>query len=236
MVVNQGTAATGDIIATRVSSSGVLLDPPTNALVKATYYGRSNIQLAYAGGVFLLTFDDEYNNGLYNTSAVRFDSNLNLLTPTPASFLDGPLSDLKSNGTQFLAVWDQQLPDYSMAVTATRVATNGQKLDGAGKIISGNFPNVYDQVISAAWDGVNWRVTWGNNNIVRCARFSSSGTVLDPGGIPMTGGVMTGATSASGNGGIQIVWTSSTNNQYDIRSANISSTNVAGPIRDLSDS
>jgi len=233
VVVNEGTAATGDVIAVRVSSSGVVLDPPTTALVKATYYSRSNFNLAYAGGVFFLTFNDDYNNGLYNTSAVRFDSNLQLLTPTPVGFLNGPIDDLTGNGTQFFAVWNQQLPDYSMAVTCTRVGTNGQKLDGAGKNISGNFPNGSYDIISSAWDGVNWRVTWGNNNAVRTARISTSGTVLDPGGIPLAG-LMTGPIAGSGNGGIQLAWTLYSNNDYDIRSSNISSTNLAGTVQDLS--
>ncbi len=233
VVVNEGTSASLDMVAVRISATGVALDPSTRALVKATYYTRTNQKLAYAGGVFLLTFNDVYMNGLYSTSALRFDSNLNLLDSTPILFLGGPLSDLAGNGTQFFAVWNQQLPDFSMAVTGSRVGANGQKMDGAGKNISGNFPNGAYDAIGVVWDGINWKVTWGNNNAVRVSRVSTTGTVLDPGGVAVTG-PQTGPGAGTGNGGVQLAWTVYTNNSYDVQSANISSANVAGSNRNLS--
>jgi len=151
VVVNESTSVNWDIVAMRISPGGTVLDPPTKSVVKATYYGRANLKLAYAGGIFLLTFDDQYVNGLFTTSAVRFDSNLNILDSSLINFLGQSLSDLSTNGTQFFAVWNQQLPDYSMAVTGSRVNTSGQKLDGSGKNISGNFPNDSYATISGIW-------------------------------------------------------------------------------------
>lgn len=233
VVVNQSSSVNSDILAVRISATGTVLDPPTKALVKATYYGRSNFKLAYASSVFLFTFDDQYVNGVNTTSALRFDSNLNLLNSTLINFLDGPLAGLSSNGTQFFAVWDQQLPDFSMAVTGSRVSTTGQKLDGAGKNISGNFPNTAYSTIGVVWDGLNWKTTWASNNVVRVARVSTSGTVLDPGGVAVNG-PQSGIGAGTGNGGVQLVWAAYANNNQDVQSANIASANVAGPNRFLS--
>ena len=61
VVVCQGTSSSGDIVAVRVSSAGELIDPPTHALVDATYYMRSNLKLAHSDGVFLLSYDDMYD-------------------------------------------------------------------------------------------------------------------------------------------------------------------------------
>ena len=42
VVVNQSTSTSGDIVAVRISPAGVVLDPPTRSVLKATYYMRSN--------------------------------------------------------------------------------------------------------------------------------------------------------------------------------------------------
>jgi hypothetical protein len=78
VVVNQATSVNSDIVAARISSAGVLLDPGPRSLVPATYYGRGNIQLAYAGGVFLLAYEESMT-GMTPTNAIRFDAGLNLL-------------------------------------------------------------------------------------------------------------------------------------------------------------
>jgi PKD repeat protein len=223
VVVNQTTSTSGDIVAVRISPIGVLLDPPTRALVKATYYMRSNLKVAYAAGVFLLTFD-EY----YDTSAVRFDSGLNLLGSGVIHFLNTEVADLTSNGTQFYAVWNQQLSTYEIAVLGSRVDTNGQKLDGAGVNISGpNSPQAYTNT-GVAWDGSNWKVTWSSGT-TRVARVNDTGTVLDPGGVALAG-PQTGPSAGTGTGGVQLIWS----DNYDVFSANISAANTAGPNRPVS--
>jgi len=224
VVVNQGNSTSGDIVAVRISPDGLLLDPATRALVRATYYGRGNLKVAHAAGVFLLTFD-EY----YDTSAVRFDANLNLLDTNLIQFLDTPLSDLTSNGTEFYAVWNQQLPTFEMAVFGSRVNTDGQKLDGNGVNISGsNAPQSYTNT-GVVWDGANWKATWFSGGTVRLARVNDAGTVLDPGGVAVPG-PQTGPSASDGNGGVQLIWS----DEYDVFSAHISANNVAGSNRPLS--
>ena len=215
VVVNQGTSTSGDMVAVRISPAGVVLDPPTRALVKATYYGRSNLRLAYAGGVFLLSFDDAYNNGVYDTKAVRFDSSLTLLDAAPLALLGSPLSDLAGNGSGFYIVWNRQNADYSVNVAGSRVSTAGLKLDGNGVNLSGTKTPYAYAPSAVVWDGVNWRVTWGEISTTYTARVNASGQVLDAGSVAVAG-LQTGPSAGNGAGGAQLVWTASTDSNYDV--------------------
>jgi hypothetical protein len=233
VVVNQGTSAGGDIIALRISPAGVVLDPPNRALVPATYYMRSNFRLAYADGVFLLTFSD---GGAYDTKAVRFDSNLDKLDAQPISLLPTALSALAGNDSGFYAVWDRQEPDFSVHVVGSRVSTAGVKLDGNGVNISGTTQPYSYATTAVTWDGVNWRVTWGEYAMTYLARVTSTGVLLDPGSVAVPG-VPTGPIAGTETGTVHLVWSEATNGAYgdfDVFAALISPSNIAGPISTLS--
>lgn len=232
VVVNQDTSTSNDIVALRVSPDGIVLDPPTRTVVDSTYYMRSNIKLAHAGGVFLMTYNDAYLNGVNETKAVRFDSNLDLLA-APVQVLTTPASDLVGAGSQFYLAWHQQQPDFSMAVYGTRIDTAGQKLDGSGDNLSGDSFSAAYTDIAAAWDGINWKVTWGQDGVLRTARVNTSGTVLDPGGIAVPG-PQAGLIAGVGNGGVQMIWSPYVNSDQGVVTANISAGNTAGPNRDVS--
>jgi len=226
VIAIQGTSASNDIIAVRGSSSGVLLDPGPRSLVPGTYDMRGGFHLAYAGGVFLLAYEESMT-GHDPTSAIRFDAGLNPLDPAPYSLVGTPLSRLVSNGSNFYAVWNEQLPDWTMAVKGSRIGTNGQKLDGGGVNISGpNEPQSYTTT-SVAWDGGNWKVTWGGPGGTRLAR------VLDPGGA-LVAGAGTGLTASAGNGSVQVARSDFVTSNYEVFTQHISSGNVAGPSRTLS--
>ena len=120
-----------------------------------------------------------------------------------------------------------------MHVVGSRVSTAGVKLDGNGVNISGTKQPVYGTITAVAWDGVNWRVTWGEVNTTYVARVTTAGVVLDPGSVAVAG-VQTGPTAGNGAGALQVIWTEFTNNNYDVFTANISPSNVGGPKRTLS--
>lgn len=218
-----GTAASNDLVAMRISPDGVVLDPPTHSLVPETYYMRFNLQLACAAGTCLATFNENDATG-----AVRFDSNLNVLGGGLFTLLPVSAASLVSNGSEFYLVWLQQQPNFTMAVTGSRVNTAGQKVDGSGVDISGANEPQPNTTTDVAWDGSQWKVTWGHNNAVRVARVNAAGQVLDPGGVAVAGPA-TGRTTATASGGVQLVWTSYINSDNDITTATISAGNVAGP-------
>ena len=233
VVVNQGTSTGGAIVAMRISADGVVLDPPTHSLVKATYYNRSNLKLAYSGGVFLLTFNDAYVNARYDTKAVRFDSSLTLLDATPLALLSSPLSDLAGNGSAFYIIWNRQNADYSVNVAGSRVSTAGLKLDGNGVNLSGTKTPYAYAPAAVVWDGLNWRVTWGEAATAYTARVTAAGQVLDPGSVTLPG-LVAGPSAGNGAGGAQLVWTVFANNTYDVLSGNITASNTAGAGRIIS--
>lgn len=228
IVASWGTAASGDLVAMRISPDGVVLDPPTHSLVPETYYMRFNLQLACAAGTCLATF-----NEMDFTGAVRFDSNLNVLGGGLFTLAPVPAASLVSNGAGFYLVWEQQQPNFTMAVMGSRVNTAGQKLDGNGVNISGaSYPEA-NTTTDLVWDGSQWKVTWGFNSAVRVARVSAAGQVLDPGGVSVAGPA-TGATAATSTGGLQLAWTSYVNSNNDVTTATLSAGNVAGPNRTAS--
>ncbi|MBX7244120.1 MAG: PKD domain-containing protein [Candidatus Sumerlaeaceae bacterium] len=231
VVVNEGNDTGGDFVAVRVSPAGLALDPPTRVLVKETYYMRSNLKLAFAGGVFLLTFNDVYDNGVNDTKAVRFDANLNLLDATPLALMPSPLSGLASNGNEFYIVWTRQNPDFSVNVAGTRVSITGQKLDGNGVNLSGTkTPYTAGTVV---WDGTYWRVTWGEYAMGWVARVNSAGTLLDPGSVAVPG-LQIGPTAADSTGGAHVVSTSYMNFDTDVIAARIAANNTGTASKVLS--
>ena len=133
VIAFEGSSASTDLMAMRISPQGVVLDPPIYTLVPATYYSRPNLRLAYANGVFLLTWAD-----FTDTMAIRFDQQLNLLDASPHLLLSSwNFADLTSNGSQFYAVWiSQDPPNYLITVTGSRISTDGIMLDGNGVNIS----------------------------------------------------------------------------------------------------
>ena len=234
VIAFEGTSASNDLMALRISPEGVVLDPPIHTLVPATYYSRFNLRLAYANGVFLLTWAD-----FSDTMAIRFDSELNLLDAAPFLLLSSwNLADLTSNGSQFYAVWiSQEPPNYLITVTGSRISTDGVMLDGNGVNISQTHEPLPYYITSVVWDGTNWKVTWGYQG-VSVARVNPDGQVLDPGGVAVAG-LTPGPTAPSPSGGVQLVWSDfniSLANSYDVFSAAISSDNVAGPIQTPSSS
>jgi PKD repeat protein len=237
VVVNQATSVNSDIVAARISADGVLLDPGPHSLVPETYYSRADFQLAYAGGVFLLAYE-EMATGSAPTNAIRFNASLDLLDAAPFGLAPAPLGRLISNGSGFYAVWNQQLQDFSMAVFGSRIGPSGQRLDGNGVNVSGpNQPDGY-ATTSVAWDGSRWKVTWGTVTETRVARVNpATGQVLDPGGV-LVAGAKTGISASAGNGSVQLAWSEfvyvDQSGSYEAFSTRIDASNVAGPTRTLS--
>jgi PKD repeat protein len=228
VLVFQGSAASNDIQAVRILANGQVQQPAVSLLAE-TYYLRFHLHLAYAQGVFLLTWADSPD-----TLGLRFDTNLNLLDTTPFVVADNTaVSALTTNGSQFYVVYHKLQPDFSTVVTGVRVSPDGTLLDNPGVNISSDHQPATDTITSVTWDGINWQVAWGYNGAVSIARVSSDGQVLDPGGISIAG-PETGVSAGDGTGGIHLVWTSFAYDQSDIVSAHISSNQVSTPNHTLS--
>ncbi|MEY2404608.1 MAG: hypothetical protein QOD38_2159 [Acidimicrobiaceae bacterium] len=234
VVTYQSGGASGDIGALRIAPNGQVLDPPTVSLLDATYYVRSHLRVAFAGGTFLLTFDDAYVGSTFATTAIRFDPALHVLSPGPFTLNDRPLGTLTSDGSMFYAAWIGQTSPGVDAVKGSRIDTNGLKLDPSGDTLSasGNPPDP-NAPIDTTWDGTNWRITWGTASTLRAARVTAAGTVLDPGGVPVAGPAA-GQTAGTGNGAFLIAWDAWSQGDSDVRSAAVSGVATASSTRPLS--
>jgi len=228
VVVAETSDSNSSLKAVRIDSAGIVEQPP-KLLVPSTYYLRFNLRLAYAGGAYLFTWMD-----FDDTQALRFDSALNVLDASPITLVTGhSLESLASNDNQYYITWQATQPDFSIAVMGSRLDTNGQRLEPDGVNISGSNQPDNGTTSSVAWEGTNWRVTWGYNNAVRIARVNSDGLVLDPEGVALTG-PSTGPTAGTATGGVQIVWAGYISAENDIYTANVSAGNSAGPTEGLS--
>jgi len=223
VVVTQGTTTGNDIVAVRISAAGMVLDPPTRVLMSATEGPRFGGLLAYADGVFVFNYGDSNNIPKLG----RFDSSLTNLGPATLPS-DVQLSALTSNSTGFYAVWNRQEINGLVHVVGSRVSTAGTLLDGAGSNISGTKEPSVNATTAVVWDGLNWRVTWGELTTSYSARVNTAGVVLDPGSVAVAN-IQTGPTAGNGAGSVHVMWTEFVTNDNDIAMANISPSHVAGP-------
>jgi len=84
--------------------------------VPATYFMRSNLNLAYANGVFLLTWND-----FEDTMSIRFGQDLVPLDPAPSLLVENAqLGGLVASSTQFYMVWNRQTPTFRLQVAGSR--------------------------------------------------------------------------------------------------------------------
>ena len=227
VVAFQSSNSSSALSVLRVTAAGAVIQGP-KLLVPSTYFLRFNLKLAYAAGVYLFTWTE-----FDATWAIRFDAGLNLLDPAPFLLMNAGYAGIASSGSQFYIVWVRQNPpNYVIEVVGSRVSTTGAILDGGGLgvPISGNNSPLTDWATSVAWDGTNFRVSWGFNNGVSVARVDSTGAVLDPGGASVPG-PRSGPTAATPGGNLQIGWSELTSNnaEYDVWAANISPGFISGP-------
>ena len=214
----------------RITAAGEVVQGPT-VVVPSTYFLRTNLKLAYANGVFLFTWAE-----FSDTQALLFDSNFNLITPTPFRLVTGHIvTDLTSSGTQFHAGWLAPVA-FVDQVFGSRVSTAGVVLDGGGNGVqisaTNSKPDAFTSVFNT-WDGTNFRVNWSSSNKLFVARVSATGSVLDPGGV-LISGASSGPSAAPGNGTFQVAWSSLLgNSEYDTSTVNVSAANVGGPVRGI---
>jgi hypothetical protein len=112
------------------------------------------------------------------------------------------------DGTNFLVTWDRGgYPDGDLY--GTRVSPQGEVLDGDGFLIaSGPGDQTWSDI---AFDGTNYLVTWtgypeNGGGDIYATRVTPGGTVLDPGGIPVSTGSAVHPSVAFDGTNYLIVW------------------------------
>jgi hypothetical protein len=169
LVVSQGVSAgENDLVGVRIAADGSTLDPTATILVPAEYYLYFSIGIHFAGGEYLLTYDN-----LYDFRARRFTTDL---APLGTFTMPGLL--VESNGTGYFITWGSQ----SMIVGSPMTKEGVRAFPAGVPIISASAIDGTD----LGWDGTRW--WFGANEYsqgITLRRIAANGTVIDAAGIPV---------------------------------------------------
>jgi hypothetical protein len=180
-----------DIFGIRLSPNGIALDSVSFAIADVAgdqYYPA----VAFDGTDFLVAWED-WRNGLSDIYAARVAPQGTVLDPDgiPVSTATNRqyVPAVAFDGANFLVSWEDNRSGSHWDIYAARVSPEGSVLDPDGIPVSTAMNDQY--VPAIAFDGVNFLVTWndyrsGSYSDIYAARVTPQGTVLDPGGIPVS--------------------------------------------------
>ena len=183
-----------DIYGARVTTSGTVLDT-TGIPISTADWWQSSPSIAFDGINYLVVWDDyrgsdkDIYGSRVSTSGTVLDT-AGIPISTAANHQEYPF--IAFDSTNYLVVWKDYRSDASGDIYGARVSTSGTVLDTAGIPIS-TAPDEQEWP-SIAFDGIKYLVVWddyrnGSDWHVYGARVTTSGTVLDTAGIPISTGV-----------------------------------------------
>ncbi len=214
---DSGRANSPNIHGARVSGTGTVLDTG-NISISTSANGQYTPAVAHDGTNFLVVWED-HRSGSYDIYGVRVSETGTVLdtsgVPISAAAYDQSTPAVAHDGTNFLVVW-QDGRNSSSDIYGARVSSIGTVLDIGGIPISTAANGQFTPAV--AHDGTNFLVVWedsrsGTNTDIYGARVSSTGTVLDTSGIPISTAINYQYTPAVAHNGTNflVVW-------YDYRS------------------
>lgn len=187
----------------RISASGELLDPGGRVVLPETYFMRSVLSAAFAGGRYLLAYNESST-----TAGLLLTPGLDPAGPSAFTIFSGTYpTRLASSGNGFLAC--AAAPGWYVFydIIATRITTAGQVLDSPPILVADQAG--WGATPDAAFDGSRWVVGWDHPGI-HAARVGTDGVVLDPGGVAIDAAHASshGAPqlAPAAGGGAQLVW------------------------------
>jgi hypothetical protein len=175
VVWQRASYPSGDIYASRVSGTGVVLDPGGIPITTAPA-DQGRPEVAFDGTNYLVV----WSSWETPVSGARVSPDGLVLDPAGIRISSGGSDDeprLAFDGANYLVVWSREGRVYG-----ARVSSAGQVLDPDGIPIS-SVPVGSFAFPAVAFDGVNYLVVWTKQIDVYGTRVTRSGTVLDPEGI-----------------------------------------------------
>jgi len=181
-----------DIYATRVSQAGGVIDQGGIA-VSTGDYQHLLPALAFDGETYLVVWDSGFGEAeIFGTRVsksgwVLDPESINISSHAESQFDPAIAFD----GMNYLVVWQDARSQTQNQVYGARVSPSGAVLDpNGGFAISEAARLGGGTALSVAFDGTDYLVVWddqraGGFSDIYGARVSTSGTVLDPGGIPI---------------------------------------------------
>ena len=183
-----------DALATRVTSSGTVLDPAGIDLeASATADVSAPLDVAWNGTTYLVvasagsgTERDIYGSRVSPAGAVL--GIVGISAPAPG-FQGEP--GVTSDGSNFLVAWRDNGPSSfdGSGIVAARVSATGTVLDPGGIDVQRGGDPVLRAAPDAAWDGEHFLVTWTSQAIcsdLPCGPVEIQATLLSPAGGQLT--------------------------------------------------
>jgi len=216
-----------DIYGARVASDGTLLDADAIPISTAAAY-QAYPAMAFDGTGYLAVWHEWHITSTYDISGARIATDGTVLDTLGISLSAAAKDQLypavAHGGTNCLVVW-QDYRNNAYDIYAARVGADGSVLDPAGLVIStASGPQEYPDVAS---NGTTYLVVWQDKRSgsydIYAARVTSAGTLLDPGGIPVstaTGDQLHPAVVFDGTNYL-IVWEDYRSGNYDIYGARL---------------
>jgi hypothetical protein len=208
---------TSDIYGARVNPAGVVLDSNSFSISTATGDQKSP-SVAFDGTNYLVVWVDYRNDSDYadiygarvNQAGVVLDTSVNAIAiaPYPQWF-----PSVAFDGTNYLAVWQDERNGGRIDVYGARVNQAGVVLDSNGIVISTHATwFVYPSVV---FDGTNYLVAWENQSDIYGAKVNPLGSVIDTFPVSTQTGSQTTLALAHGAGNQVLItysgWTDSIN-------------------------
>ncbi len=148
-------------------------------------------KIAYGAGEYLVVWSIPTYEPSAHIYATRVSENGEVLDP--AGFYVGPgyPSDIIFSNGQFVVVSTAITGSPSGDIRITRISPSGQVLDPGGIVVAPDDPNTMIDIFpTITSDGQDFIVVWTENGnfptvfrAMRLARITSTGTVVDPGGL-----------------------------------------------------
>ena len=176
------------IAGTRVSRSGVVLDP--NQIWISIAPGTRDVpDLAFDGQNYLVAWKDARISGFSEIYASRVTPSGDVLDSSGIPISTGGCcrsSPAVAHGQNYFVVWSH--PTEATGIRGTRVDSGGTVLDPAGIPISEGPLFHWEPAVAS--NGTDFLVAWVQADLftgqIKAARVAADGTVLDPSGIEIT--------------------------------------------------
>jgi hypothetical protein len=189
-----GAGGGEDPMATRVTTSGQVLDPFPNIQLAYSARWQHYPAAAWDGSHWLAVWQEQVAVSNSNLRGVLLDA-----TGVPAGEPfdicaeagHATTADVVAADSGWLVLWQDYRTGQMEDLYAARVAPDGTVLDPNGFAVA-SVPNV-NRYPAAAFDGTNWMVAFWKfvapEYHIYAARISQSGTVLDPDGFDVAAAV-----------------------------------------------
>jgi hypothetical protein len=215
-----------DIYGSRVTSSGLVINPNGFFIGAAVDWGISDQDIAANGTNFLVVWR------VLSVLAARVTATGTVLDTTPITInTSGNYPGVASDGTNWMVVYGDSAPTD---IHGKRVSSSGTVLDSSAIVISG--ASGYQSFPKIAGNANGYFVVWEEEKDLYGARVTGSGSVLDSPGVPICVSSQSEAELAEiacAGSGFLVVWTddrNSSSTEADVYGARITS---AGVVLDL---